>query len=262
MITPDLTSLKLSLTPASTIITSAFSGFTHLLWPDICDNCNTAVSQTNNHLCNQCWQSLLTCLGSDYCQQCGKEASKFGFLEMGCPGCQDTKMHFDAIVRGGLYDSTLRDMILSFKFNDKTELAPVFAMLANPALEACEHINQIDMFVPVPLHWRRLSERGYNQSYIICKTINHTYIQINTDLVRIRHTERQWNLTPAKRKRNVAGAFAVRHRHKFKNKTICLVDDITTSGATLNECAKTLKQAGAKKVVALVIAVAAQNTDN
>lgn len=245
----------------SKIISSTFSGLSHLLWPDVCDNCNAATSQVNKRLCNECWQSLLACLGGDYCERCGKEASKYGQLESGCPNCNETEIHFDNITRAGLYESTLRDMILSFKFNDRTELGHVFSMLASPAVEACRYSNQIEMFVPVPLHWRRRFERGYNQSHIICKAIKHP-AKINTDLVRVRNTERQWNLTTAKRKRNVAGAFAVRRGHGFKDKTICLVDDITTSGATLNECAKTLKEAGAGKVITLVIAVAAQNTNN
>ena len=82
---------------------------------------------------------------------------------------------------------------------------------------------------------------------------------ISTDLVRCRHTQKQWNLTMAGRKRNVAGAFAVRRGHDFAKRTICLVDDITTSHATLNECARTLKEAGAQNVFAAVAAVAMQN---
>ena len=91
---------------------------------------------------------------------------------------------------------------------------------------------------------------------MIAKGLRHPTACISTDLVRIRYTKRQFNLTPARRRKNVAGAFAVRKAHNFKDKAICLVDDITTSRATLNECAKILKLAGAKKVNALVLAVA------
>ena len=70
--------------------------------------------------------------------------------------------------------------------------------------------------------------------------------KINTDLVRVRYTKRQWHLSQYKRKRNVKDAFAVRDGHDFSSRKICLVDDITTSGATLNECARTLKDAGAE----------------
>ena len=80
--------------------------------------------------------------------------------------------------------------------------------------------------------------------------------RISTDLVRIRNTQQQWDLTHPQRRRNVKGAFAVRKGHPFNEKTVLLVDDISTSGATLNECAKTLKAAGAKKVYTAVLATA------
>jgi predicted amidophosphoribosyltransferase len=75
-------------------------------------------------------------------------------------------------------------------------------------------------------------------------------------LVRVRHTKQQWDLNSAQRRRNVKGAFGVRKGHLFEDKTVALIDDITTSGATLAECAKTLKQAGARKVIASVLAAA------
>jgi ComF family protein len=132
--------------------------------------------------------------------------------------------------------------------------------LADAALQASPVKDNIDFFVPVPLHWVRRFARGFNQSLLIAKGLTNSVVPINTDLVRIRYTKRQYHLTHAKRKRNVAGAFAVRRGHEFSGKNVCLIDDITTSRATLNECAKTVKQAGAKKVYALVLAAAAQDS--
>ena len=100
-------------------------------------------------------------------------------------------------------------------------------------------------------------KRGFNQSHLLAKNLKLPQIPVSTDLVRIRHTQHQWDLNSAQRKRNVKGAFAVRRGHPFMGKSVALVDDITTSGATLEECAKTLKQAaGAKKVVSVVLATA------
>ena len=112
--------------------------------------------------------------------------------------------------------------------------------------------------MPVPLHWRRRFQRGFNQSALIAKGLTLDNAQFNTDLVRIRYTQQQIELTVAARKRNVEGAFAVRKGHNFKGKNICLVDDVKTTGATLNECAKVLKEAGAGKVFAFVLAVTGQ----
>ncbi|HOK66482.1 MAG TPA: hypothetical protein PLV55_06685 [Anaerohalosphaeraceae bacterium] len=91
---------------------------------------------------------------------------------------------------------------------------------------------------------------------MLAKALKGLEVPICRDLVRVRYTRRQWNLTSAQRRRNVKGAFAVRKRHPFKGASVCLLDDITTSRATLNECARVLKRAGAQKVYALVAAVA------
>ena len=150
-------------------------------------------------------------------------------------------------------------MILSFK-NGRTELDLTLGFLANSALQGSGFAGAIEFFVPVPLHWSRRLARGYNQSLVLAKKLKRLSAKINTDLVRIRRTKSQPTMaSPAARARNVAGAFAVRYRHKLAGRKICLVDDIKTTGATLNECAKTLKEAGASKVFALVLAVAGQN---
>jgi competence protein ComFC len=244
---------------AARLSQAAFEGLNHLLWPAVCNNCSISISKTQNGLCQRCWDELLACVGGDYCSRCGKDASKYAAIGAGCANCQDRQLHFDGIARGGVYDGSLRNMILAFKFRDRTELDSQLSFMINSALTGSEFLEQIDVFVAVPLHWRRRLERGYNQSQILCKQIEGAKGKISADLVRIRYTQRQWKLSPAKRKRNVAGAFAVRRGHNFAGRTLCLVDDITTSGATLNECAKTLKEAGAQKVFALVAAVAMQD---
>jgi len=239
----------------------AFEGLNHLLWPAVCNSCGTSIAEAENGLCRDCWGELLSCVGGDYCFRCGKDASKYAAIGQGCANCQDKEIHFDGVARGGVYDGSLRNMILAFKFRDRTELDRQLCFMVNSALQGSEFLDQIDLFVAVPLHWRRRLERGYNQSLILCKGIEHAKGRISSDFVRVRYTERQWNLSPAKRRRNVAGAFAVRKGHDFAGRTVCLVDDITTSGATLNECAKTLKEAGAEKVFAVVAAVAMQDAD-
>ena len=236
----------------------ALDGINHLLWPAMCDVCGEPVLETDGGLCSQCWGQLLKCTGGDYCFACGRDVSRYGIVNDRCGICANEELYFDAIARAGVYDGSLRRMILAFKFHRRTEFADQLGTMADSAFQSSAFFDETEMFVPVPLHWKRRLVRGFNQSLLVCKKINHPSAKINTDLVRIRNTHRQWNLNHAKRKRNVAGAFAVRKGHNFGGKRICLVDDITTSWATLNECAKTLKQAGAEKVYAIVAAVAAQ----
>ncbi len=195
---------------------------------------------------------------ADYCRRCGQDAGRAAQLEGACPDCQGKTIHFDQIARAGLYAHSLQHMIVAFK-NGKTELDKILGFLADAALQGGGFRDEIEFFIPVPLHWSRRLARGYNQSHILINKLKNPTVKISTDLVRIRRTKTQPRMaSPAARARNVAGAFAVRDRHNFTGRTICLVDDIKTTGATLNECAKTLKNAGAAKVFALVLAVAGQ----
>ncbi len=233
-------------------------GLSQLLWPAVCGVCNDAIGDTDNDLCAKCWNELLTCTAGDYCPRCGRDASRYGLVGGACAACQNEGLHFDGIARVGVYMDALQRMILAFK-HDRSELAATLAPLADAALQGTGFCDDIDLFLPVPLHWTRRLRRGYNQSHLIAKRLRAPHARVSTDLVRARRTQAQPQAaTPAARARNVAGAFVVRHRHDFTGKTICLVDDIKTSGATLNECAKALKEAGATRVYALVLAVAGQ----
>jgi len=237
----------------------AWQGLNQLVWPAVCINCREKISETEKILCKDCWDQLLFSTSGDYCPRCGRDVSKYALLEDACPDCRGKKFHFDRITRTGVYAEALRKMILAFK-NGRTELDCILNFLANSALQGSRFINNIDFFVPVPLHWSRRLARGYNQAFVLAKKLKHPRATVNTDLVRIRRTKTQPLMaSPAARIRNVAGAFAVRRDHNFTGRNICLVDDIKTTGATLNECTKTLKKAGASKVFALVLAVAGQN---
>lgn len=234
-------------------------GLNHLLWPAVCVNCKQSICETDANLCEDCWDELLFCTAGDYCRRCGRDVSKFAIINGDCPNCQGEQIHFDGISRVGIYGDSLQQMILSFK-NGRTELDLTLGFLADSALQGSSFAGDIDFLVPVPLHWTRRLKRGYNQSLILAKNLKCSAAKISTELVRIRRTKTQPAMaSPAARAKNVAGAFAVRRGHKFKGIKICLVDDIKTTGATLNECAKTLKDAGASKVFAVVLAVAGQN---
>jgi len=236
----------------------ALQGLNQLLWPKVCINDGRRIFQSDGELCNDCWAELIRCTGSDYCPRCGREASRYGLVDGCCPDCVGRQMHFDRIARSGIYTDVLRKMILAFK-NGATELDKILAFLARCTLEASGFYEQVELLVPVPLHWRRRLVRGFNQSEILAKRLCHSEERISKDLVRTRYTKFQPTMAnAAQRAANVAGAFAVRRGHRFRHRSVCLVDDVKTSGATLNECARILKQAGAAEVFALVLAVAGQ----
>jgi competence protein ComFC len=239
-------------------ISDTVGGLGQLLWPAQCVNCGQHSVERGSGLCDDCWEGLISVCSADYCRRCGRDVSPYIAREGICLDCRSDVIHFDGIARAGRYAESLQKMILAFK-NDRTELDSIMVWLADTALQTSTFFQDIDFFVPVPLHWRKRLRRGYNQSYLVAIGLKHPTAKVNNDLVRIRNTKEQPTMmTVAARAKNVAGAFAVRYRHPFAGKSICLVDDIKTTGATLNECAKTLKEAGASKVFALVLSVAGQ----
>jgi ComF family protein len=198
-------------------------------------------------------------VGADYCGRCGKEVSGFALIEGACPDCLGAESDLDGIARAGIYSGSLRKMILALKFKGRSELDSVLGELIDTAQAASELCQRCEIFVPVPMHWSRRLVRGENHAELLAKRIKAARGKIGGGLVRARRTQKQSELKgAASRKRNVAGAFCVRKGHKFKGRRICLVDDIKTSGATLNECARVLKEAGATEVYGLVAAVAGQ----
>lgn len=240
------------------VAVGAWRGLNQLLWPSVCRDCGQGTCDDDGGLCRKCWNELLTCTAGDYCPRCGRDASRYGLVGGACGACRTEEIDFDGIARAGVYGDALQRMILAFK-HDHSELASVLAPLAEAALQGSGFCDDIDLFVPVPLHWTRRMLRGYNQAHLIAKRLHHPRAGVSADLVRARRTRAQPQAaTVAARARNVAGAFVVREGHEFDGKTLCLVDDIKTSGATLNECARVLKEAGAKKVYAVVLAVAGQ----
>ena len=232
----------------------------HLIWPAVCTCCNDCIHEDSGNLCQKCWSELLESTGGDYCRRCGRNASKFAFVDGACADCREKEILFDGIARAGVYTHSLQQMILKFK-NGGSELSVMLGELASSALQGSGFYDEIELLVPVPLHWSRRLLRGYNQSVVLARQLSKAGFRINTELVRIRRTKMQpVMLSDAARRRNVAGAFAVRTGNRFKDRNICLIDDIKTTGATLNECARVLKSAGAARIYALVLAVAGQKT--
>ena len=115
-------------------ITFALHSLNQLLWPTVCVNCRQVISDSDNKLCKNCWDRLIFCSGADYCRRCGRDVGRFAMLGGTCPDCQGKEVRFDNIARAGVYEHSLRTMILSFK-NGRTELDSILGFLANSALQ-------------------------------------------------------------------------------------------------------------------------------
>ena len=151
------------------------------------------------------------------------------------------------------YDDFSKQLILAFKHGDQTHLTPIlvkFLTLADP-----EIFKNVDMIAPVPLHWKRRFRRQYNQSALLGKALGKQKNIPFEPLVlkRIKNTESQGHKHQKQRQLNVKGAFKVIKPNLIFGKTVLLIDDVMTTGATINECAKVLRRAGAKEVKVLTV---------
>lgn len=196
-------------------------------------------------------------LAPPFCQCCGLP---FAFETEGedlqCAACLDHPPPWRQARSVLRYDEASKGLVLALKHADRTDLAPALARWMARAGE--DLLKQCDLIAPVPLHWMRLFTRRFNQSALLAHALGGIARKpVQADLMaRTRRTQSQGHLRKLDRQGNVSGAFAVRPRHntRIQGKTVLLVDDVMTSGATAGECSRVLLKAGAAHVDVLSVA--------
>ena len=224
------------------------------LLPPCCLGCGAGVERQGT-LCADCWKGL-TLLGPPCCACCGYPfpyAAEDGAV---CAACSRLPPVFDAARAVFRYDDASRDLILRFKHADETHGAAFFgAWLARAGDALCA---RSDLIAPVPLHRWRLLARRYNQAALLAGALARTVDRpLAVDLLqRRRHTPSQGRLSPPARRRNVRAAFVLRGRwtERVQDRRVLLVDDVYTTGATVEECARVLRRAGAAGVDVVTLA--------
>ena len=175
-----------------------------------------------------------------------------------CGECRDQPRTFRAARSAGLYEGVLRTLILRFKYSPSRPLADPLAAVLHECMLRRRVLNpdKIDCLLPVPVHPQRLRERDYNQSAEMAIVVGRRMrIPVDTKSLRkTRETRPQMTLSARDRQSNLVGAFAVRDADAVRGKRILLIDDVMTTGATAQECAKTLLAAGAAEVRVLTLA--------
>jgi ComF family protein len=172
-----------------------------------------------------------------------------------CTACLRHPFAFDQARSLFVYQEPVRSLIHQLKFDGSLVGLSTFAALANQA-DAAALFHAPDLILPVPLHIRRLRWRGFNQSLLLAKTCFPVWKEkIHPDLLqRHRATIPQTQLDGADRRSNLEGAFSVRKPLAVQGKSVLLVDDVFTTGSTLHECAKVLRDAGAAEIAAFTVA--------
>ncbi len=217
----------------------------NLLFPQWCIGCG----REGYFICYEC-SSLLPRVMPPLCPRCGRPQSS----DILCPSCVSWRAEIDGIRSPFRFDGIMRQAIYQLKYRNLRALAAPLAQLLNDYL--ITNPIPVETLVPVPLHQKRLRERGYNQSGLLAKELGKliSLPVVDDCLIRQRYAPPQARTsTVDERQGNVADAF-VCYDHRLQDKQVLLIDDVSTSGATLDACAAALKAAGAKSVWGLVLA--------
>lgn len=191
---------------------------------------------------------------SIWCKECKKELYEKAMLKI---EMKDSSYYFEKHMYLFQYEGKIRNLILEYKFKDKSYLYKIFSEIIIKNEKICGILKKYDIIMPVPIHAKRKKQRGYNQSELIAKQIAKTQQNLqyeNKVLQKIKYTVPQSSLKKEQRKQNVQNVYKLINQEKIKNKKIILLDDIYTTGSTANACAKLLKENGAKEIMVVTIA--------
>jgi len=226
------------------------NGLLSILFPTQCAGCKRYIKDFKYvYVCPKCYEGLRL-LPQRICPVCAKPIQSEH--ADGCMECKERGNEFSYVLAAGIYEGALKEMIHYMKFNNKKSAAKIAAGFIMERVDF-KIFAGADMIVAAPLSRDSIAARGYNQTYEVAKLLSEkTGIPIVRNVKKIKETPPQNKLDRKERLKNLKGAFEV--KENLAGKTIVVVDDVFTTGATINEIAKTLKKSFAKEVRGLVIA--------
>jgi ComF family protein len=239
-----------SLTRARTLADGALS----VLLAPVCAACKAPLdAPTLGPVCAGCWNAIVP-ITPPLCAACGDPLPSWRVISVAQSRCARCRRRGSRVVRTrsiGAYEGSLRAIVHALKYDGRRSVAQ--ALAAAMRQQAPDVLEGADVCVPVPLHPVRRYRRGFNQAEELAR---HLGVPVIRALRRTRHTHVQADLPEAQRHANVRGAFRLRWRADVRGLIVVVVDDVSTTGATLDACAAALLEAGAKEVRGLTAAKA------
>jgi ComF family protein len=239
----------------------ALRGLFNLVFPDHCKVCSSALENVSRiPVCQSCLDAPKPIQAEYWCDRCRAPFLTPWFLVEGlCDLCRDdqagsTIKGFDTAYSFGPYETELRRLIQLYKYERIHTLAAPLGQFLVSGLPSHE---RFDWIVPIPLHWRRRWQRGFNQAELLARVVSrHAGVPMASALTRKKSTTAQAGLSDVQRRTNTEHAFAVtpKHREALKGKHVLLIDDVLTTGATLSAASRVLRRAGARRITVLTVA--------
>ncbi|MDY0094318.1 MAG: ComF family protein [Candidatus Vecturithrix sp.] len=237
-----------------------FHALLDFIFPARCVYCHRFLGDDRVLIfCRSCWQTMPV-ITTPACPHCGAPFSSSATFrdtpDFLCGMCRKSPPYFDRAFSAAYYAGVMKEAILQFKFQQKVGLGEPLARELIAQTSNRMNLRDYDLILPVPLHKTHQKQRGYNQAAILATYLaRHYHISLLlNNLIRIREVKAQAQIKGRQaRKDNVKNAFCVKDPEKIDKQRVILVDDVFTTGATVNECSKMLKQAGAQTVCVLTL---------
>lgn len=223
-----------------------FDKFLNLIFPPKCGYCGE-ITMSQHFICNNCY-NLSTNKYINRCNFCGKIS-----MDSKCFECSSKTLYYEKLIFCDEYTKEFKQKIQLYKFKDKKYYYHFFTELIYERVKD----EEFDLIIPVPISKERYSERGYNQAGLIAKKLSYLLNKpCKSDiLVKVKNNKRQSMQSFRNRQISVKNVFKIADILNISNKKILLIDDVFTTGATVNECSRVLKDAGAKNIKVAVICV-------
>ncbi len=245
----------LSLRECGKVVTDLAGSALDVIYPRWCAVCRVALGADSRDLCVACRRRLDLLMAQPACWRCGHSVGPFGVDEDGrCKACRGKRSPLDGVARVTMYAGFMADLVLAFKFRGHDELDRLCSDLMTASLIESPWFSDVEALVCVPTHWRHSLRRAtYPAQMLTDGLARRVDLPIAKLLRRVEGGPHQMELPRSERSANIRGKFAMRRGATVDGGSVCLVDDVSTTGATLQECARVLKGAGAGKVYAAVL---------